>query len=99
MGDGLMGWAANITCILWTLFVSVIFSIPTIRPVTKDNMNYASVITFGVVFLAYMWYLAGARHHYHGPASNLTKRGENSNELYKNSRDSDDNDNMHEIHV
>lgn len=43
MGDGLLGWAANITCISWTLFVCVIFSLPTVLPVTKDNMNYASV--------------------------------------------------------
>ena len=43
MGDGLLGWAANIMCISWVLFVSVIFSLPTILPVTKDNMNYASV--------------------------------------------------------
>ena len=43
MGDGILGWAANITCILWTLFVVVIFSLPTILPVTKENMNYASV--------------------------------------------------------
>lgn len=43
MGPGLLGWAANVTCISWTIFVSVIFSIPTVLPVTQDNMNYASV--------------------------------------------------------
>jgi Amino acid permease len=52
MGDGLLGWAMNINCILWTLFVSVIFSLPTNLPVTKNTMNYASVITGGVVLLA-----------------------------------------------
>jgi hypothetical protein len=52
MGDGLLGWAANITCIMWTCFIVVIFSLPNIRPVTKDNMNYASVITVGVVALS-----------------------------------------------
>lgn len=45
MGDGLLGWAFNINCILWTLFVVVIFSMPTTLSVTKDNMNYASVRT------------------------------------------------------
>jgi len=43
MGPGILGWAVNINCILWTLFVSVILSIPTTLPVTKDTMNYASV--------------------------------------------------------
>ena len=52
MGPGLLGWAANITCISWTLFVSVIFSLPTLLPVTSVNMNYASVITGGVVILS-----------------------------------------------
>ena len=32
--------------------MSVVFSIPTTLPVTKDTMNYASVITGGVVILS-----------------------------------------------
>lgn len=43
MGDGILGWAANINCILWTLFVCVIFAMPNYLPVTPQNMNYASV--------------------------------------------------------
>ncbi|EIN05314.1 amino acid permease [Punctularia strigosozonata HHB-11173 SS5] len=71
MGDGLLGWAANINCILWTCFIIVIFSLPNVRPVTKDNMNYASVITLGVVILSGFWYMVGGHRHYHGPRSNL----------------------------
>ena len=41
MGDGLLGWAVNTMCILWTLFVAVILALPTIKPVTQLNMNYA----------------------------------------------------------
>lgn len=47
LGDGFLGWVFNVNCIVWTLFVCVIFSMPTILPVTKLNMNYASVRTFG----------------------------------------------------
>jgi len=43
MGDGLLGWICNCICITWTLFVCVILSLPTILPVTPQNMNYASV--------------------------------------------------------
>ena len=43
MGDGWLGLLSNSICISWTLFICVIFSIPTILPVTKLNMNYASV--------------------------------------------------------
>lgn len=72
MGSGIVGWAANIACISWTLFVCVIFSLPTILPATRDNMNYASVITVGVVIVTGAWYILGARRHYRGPSSNLT---------------------------
>ncbi|KAJ7353377.1 amino acid permease [Mycena albidolilacea] len=71
MGPGVLGWAANIACISWTLFVCVIFSFPTLKPVTALNMNYASVITVGVMFLSLVWYFLHAHKHYKGPASNV----------------------------
>ncbi|KAJ1306034.1 hypothetical protein OPQ81_010747 [Rhizoctonia solani] len=71
MGNGFLGWTVNILCILWTLFVAVILALPTIIPVTQLNMNYASVITAGVMICSLAWYFAGARKHYHGPTSNL----------------------------
>lgn len=43
MGDGFVGYAANMICIVWTAFICVIFSFPTVLPVTAANMNYASV--------------------------------------------------------
>ncbi|KAH9964971.1 amino acid/polyamine transporter I [Russula dissimulans] len=52
LGDGWLGWTLNLCCITWTLFVSVIFSLPTVLPVTVNTMNYASVITASVVLLA-----------------------------------------------
>ena len=52
LGDGWLGWAMNLNCIAWTLFVSVIFSLPTYLPVTVNTMNYASVITGSVVLMA-----------------------------------------------
>jgi len=71
MGDGMLGKVCNAMCISWTLFVVVIFSLPNIIPVTAQNMNYAAVITVGVVFLASAWYVLGAHKHYTGPKSNL----------------------------
>ncbi|KAG2005898.1 amino acid permease, variant 2 [Coprinopsis cinerea AmutBmut pab1-1] len=52
MGDGFLGWFCNVACVLWTLFICVIFSLPTVLPVTSENMNYASVITACVIILA-----------------------------------------------
>jgi hypothetical protein len=52
MGDGLLGWVANVSCIIWTCFIVVIFSLPNYKPVTPQNMNYAAVITGGVVIIS-----------------------------------------------
>ncbi|KAI0790315.1 amino acid permease [Irpex lacteus] len=71
MGDGLLGWAANVNCILWTLFVCVIFAMPNYLPVNPQNMNYASAITGGVIILSMIWYFISGRFHYKGPQSNL----------------------------
>jgi amino acid permease (GABA permease) len=71
MGHGFVGLACNVICIVWTLFVCVIFSLPNILPVTPDNMNYASVITVGVIVLSFTWYFLGANRHYKGPSGNL----------------------------
>lgn len=73
-----VGWGANIICIVWTLFVCTIFALPTILPVTKDNMNYASVITVGVIFLSLVWYIIQARHHYTGPISDISQSAHGS---------------------
>ncbi|KIM90055.1 hypothetical protein PILCRDRAFT_812866 [Piloderma croceum F 1598] len=87
LGDGLLGWVFNINCILWTLFVFVIFSMPTVLPVTKTNMNYASVITVGVIVIAGFWYMISAHRHYEGPVSNLPKAGETTSNKEKLSRE------------
>ena len=52
MGAGWLGWSCNVICIIWTLFICVLFSLPTYFPVTAGNMNYASVITVGVITLS-----------------------------------------------
>ncbi|KAH9920860.1 APC amino acid permease [Epithele typhae] len=70
MGNGFIGWTANVMCILWTCFVCIIFAFPTNLPVLPATMNYAAPITVGVVFLSLVWYFAGANRHYKGPQSN-----------------------------
>ena len=49
MGAGWLGWSCNVICIIWTLFICVLFSLPTYFPVTAVNMNYTSIITVGVI--------------------------------------------------
>jgi len=57
----------NAWACIWTLFVSIIFILPTIRPVTAQNMNYAIVfLAFILLCAAVFWYLGGKRY-YTGP--------------------------------
>ncbi|OCL07496.1 amino acid transporter [Glonium stellatum] len=57
----------NAWAVLWTTFVSIIFILPTIRPVTAENMNYAAVILVGVIMFAVVWWYISGRHIYIGP--------------------------------
>ena len=59
MGDGWLGFLSNYICISWTLFICVIFSIPTNLPVTKLNMNYASVSSWLPSVRKYPLYFLG----------------------------------------
>lgn len=64
---GVFSKYVNAWACLWTLFVSIIFILPTVRPVTALTMNYASV--FLVLILgcaAIFWYISG-RKYYSGP--------------------------------
>jgi hypothetical protein len=57
----------NAWACIWTLFVAIIFILPTVRPVTANTMNYASVfIVFILGAAALFWYTSG-RKFYHGP--------------------------------
>ncbi|RAL06723.1 amino acid transporter [Aspergillus homomorphus CBS 101889] len=59
----------NAWACVWTLFVSVIFVLPTARPVTASNMNYACVfLVFVLLFALVYWYISGKRF-YHGPVT------------------------------
>jgi hypothetical protein len=57
----------NAWACLWTLFVSIIFLLPTVRPVTAATMNYACVfIAFILLCSTLFWYTNGRRF-YSGP--------------------------------
>ncbi len=55
-------WACS-----WTLFVSIIFILPTVRPVTALTMNYACVFLALILLAAMIYWYAGGRKWYTGP--------------------------------
>ncbi|KAL9579287.1 MAG: hypothetical protein Q9212_005196 [Teloschistes hypoglaucus] len=64
---GRFSFAVNAYACIWTLFVTIIFILPTVRPVGGDTMNYAIVFLAAIlVFAAIFWYLTGKKF-YTGP--------------------------------
>jgi len=64
---GKASFFVNIWACLWTLFVSIIFILPTVRPVTANTMNYASAFLALIFVAATIYWYAGGRSWYTGP--------------------------------
>lgn len=68
---GIFSVVINWWACLWTLFVSIIFFMPTEMPVTKGNMNYAVVFfVFVLVTSISCWFLGGSKI-YTGPKATI----------------------------
>lgn len=64
---GKFSTAVNLWACIWTVFVSVIFILPTARPVAADNMNYAIAFLGGIFLFAGAYWYIGAKKWYTGP--------------------------------
>ncbi|KAF3024904.1 hypothetical protein E8E14_012734 [Neopestalotiopsis sp. 37M] len=62
-----IGWTANILAIVWIVFEIILFSMPTVLPVTETSMNYAIVVFVGFMALSAVWYVLHAHKVYKGP--------------------------------
>ncbi|KAH8431467.1 choline transporter [Aspergillus melleus] len=66
---GKVGLACNIVVLLWTLFCLVIYSFPSVYPVSPGDMNYVSAVYAVVaIIIATDWFLRG-RHSFRGQAA------------------------------
>ncbi|KAL8719965.1 MAG: hypothetical protein Q9225_003113 [Loekoesia sp. 1 TL-2023] len=64
---GKFSFLVNAYACIWTLFVTIIFILPTVRPVGADTMNYAIAFLGGIlIFAAFFWYISGKKF-YTGP--------------------------------
>ena len=52
----LLGMVLNTIAVFWIMFQLVLFSMPTVLPVTQVSMNYASVVFVGCLTLCLIWY-------------------------------------------
>ncbi|KAI9719359.1 MAG: hypothetical protein M1828_006260 [Chrysothrix sp. TS-e1954] len=64
---GKLGYFVNAWACIWTLFVTIIFLMPTARPVAADTMNYAIAFLGGILLFAAIYWYAGGRKFYTGP--------------------------------
>ncbi|HYA99347.1 MAG TPA: hypothetical protein VED37_03940, partial [Ktedonobacteraceae bacterium] len=58
-----IGWIA----VIWVVFISVLFMLPTATPITITNFNYAPVAVVGLFVIVTIWWVASARKWFKGP--------------------------------
>ena len=58
-----IGWIA----VIWVAFISVLFMLPTVTPITRDNFNYTPVVVLGTIVIVTVWWLVSARFWFKGP--------------------------------
>src|ERR1700730_9569444 len=57
----------GIIAIVWVVFITVLFMLPTFSPITRDNFNYAVFAVVAVMGFAGIYWLASARNWFTGP--------------------------------
>ncbi len=57
----------GVISVLWVIFISVLFMLPTATPITVQNFNYTGVVVLGALLILVIWWLASARSWFKGP--------------------------------
>jgi amino acid permease (GABA permease) len=55
-----------IACI-WVVFITILFMLPTVSPITHDNFNYTVVAVVAVIGFAGIWWVVSAHKWFTGP--------------------------------
>src|SRR5438477_148688 len=58
-----IGWIA----VIWVVFISVLFMLPTATPITALTFNYTPVVVLGTLLIITIWWFASARNWFRGP--------------------------------
>ncbi len=58
-----IGWIA----VIWVVFISILFMLPTTTPITALNFNYTPVVVLGTTLIITIWWLLSARFWFKGP--------------------------------
>ncbi|HYK84137.1 MAG TPA: amino acid permease, partial [Ktedonobacteraceae bacterium] len=57
----------GVIAVLWVIFISVLFMLPTAWPITFVTFNYTSVVVLGALVLLTIWWFVSVRHWFKGP--------------------------------
>ena len=57
----------GIISILWVVFISILFMLPTIQPITVVTFNYTPVVVLGTLAILTIWWFVSVRHWFKGP--------------------------------
>ncbi|CAI7629664.1 unnamed protein product [Penicillium glandicola] len=64
---GRFGFAINLISVLWVILLDILCFLPTEMPVTKENMNYVSVVSAGLTAAVFALYIFSKKGQYLGP--------------------------------
>jgi len=53
--------------VIWVVFISVLFMLPTATPITALTFNYTPVVVLGTFVIITVWWLVSARVWFKGP--------------------------------
>ncbi|THU84916.1 amino acid transporter [Dendrothele bispora CBS 962.96] len=71
-------WMINALSFAFTVFICVLFILPTAHPVTKDNMNYAIVSVGGIMLVVAATWILWGRFRFKGPVHTNIVLGDQS---------------------
>lgn len=53
--------------VLWVIFISILFMLPTGNPITPQTFNYTPVVVLGALLILTVWWFTSARAWFKGP--------------------------------
>lgn len=93
---GKLSWWVNAYAVVWTFFASIIFILPTVRPISGYTMNYAIAFLGAILVFSAISWCVGGRRYYTGPmieaeinekASEITGNGSGSSGEFARSQE------------
>ena len=57
----------GVISVIWVVFISILFMLPSITPITAVTFNYTPVVVLGTLVILVVWWMVSVRHWFTGP--------------------------------